>query len=159
MKTISVILFVTLMAFSMTISYTTPGFGYSCSHGNGSGLVSSSPAAAQSQPQIIDRNKDIQMAIQDPNNNVPGKAALIIYSDSDWSGSIMDTSYGSSTIDGSGDKRIEFQCTSGGTYSLAFQKQNAEGYLFANVVQDGKLLNVKTTTAEYGMVTMAGNCD
>ena len=107
----------------------------------------------------IDRRKDIQMALQDPANSVPGKAALIIYSNTEWSGSIMDSSFGSSTVDGSGDKRVEFQCTIGGIYSLAFQKHNADGYLFANVIQDGKVLDGRTTTAEYGMVTIAGHCD
>jgi hypothetical protein len=86
-------------------------------------------------------------------------AIILIYSDSSWSGTVLDTSFSSATDEGFGDKRVEFTCSSGGIYSLVLQNQDSSGYLLLAVLQNGKLLNVKSTIAEYGVVSLSGHCD
>ena len=109
--------------------------------------------------QGFDRRKDIEMQLKDPKNIMPEKAVLLIYTDSSWSGSILDTSVSSATKEGFGDTRIEFDCSNSGIYSMAFQKMNTGGYLLLAIIQNGKLLNAKSTTAEYRLVSIAGQCD
>ncbi|HET6458958.1 MAG TPA: CFI-box-CTERM domain-containing protein [Nitrosopumilaceae archaeon] len=93
------------------------------------------------------------------NPNTGDKAMLLIYSNTDWSGALDDSTLGSATIDGSGNRKIPFECSgSNGIYSTAFQKQSEEGYLILAVIQNGKLLNSKSTSAQYGVVSVAGNC-
>ncbi len=86
------------------------------------------------------------------------QAVVKIHSNTDWSGSILDSSFDSATTAGHGDKNITIACTSFGIYSLAIQKQSASGGLAVSVIQDNKTLDSKTTTAAYGMVTLSGNC-
>jgi hypothetical protein len=109
--------------------------------------------------QTIDRSSDVNQQLRDPKSIIPGTAVLLIYTNRGWSGSILDTTFSSATEDGYGDKRIEFECSSGGIYSMAFQKQSSSGYLILAVIQNGKLLNEKSTGAEYGVVSVSGNCD
>lgn len=93
-----------------------------------------------------------------PENNIPGEAVLIIHSDTEWSGSILDTNFDSATIDGSGPDKIQFPCINGGTYSLAFQKQTDYGYLSLFLLQEGDAIDMKFTTADSGMVSLSGTC-
>ena len=67
---------------------------------------------------------------------------------------MLDTSFTSATNDGFGDKRIEFDCSNGGVYSTFFQKKDTNGYLLLAVIQNGKLLNERSTTAAYGVVVL-----
>lgn len=107
----------------------------------------------------FDRRKDIAQQLRDPKNIMSGTAILLIYSDSSWSGTVMDTTFSSATDEGFGDKRVEFPCSSGGIYSIVFQNQEASGYLLLAVLQNGKLLNIKSTVADYGVVSLSGQCD
>ena len=93
-----------------------------------------------------------------PNNNIPGEAVLIIHSDTEWSGSILDTNFDSAIIDGSGHDKIQFPCISRGVYSMAFQKQTDYGYLFLFLIQEGDAIDMKFTTNDYGMVSLSGTC-
>ena len=107
----------------------------------------------------FDRRKDIAQQLRDPKNIISGIAVLLIYSDSSWSGTVMDTTFSSATDEEFGDKRVEFACSSGGIYSIVFPNQDASGYLLLAVLQNGKFLNAKHTVADYGVVSISGNCD
>lgn len=119
----------------------------------------------------IEQDVEDQLLVE--SNRIPNKALLLIYSDTYWSGGVVDSSFDSATIDGYKMEKIPFTCSNGGTYSLSFQKnENKEtlpfpgfledpfysGILAAAVIQDGKLLDAKSTTAEYGVVNLAGAC-
>lgn len=91
-------------------------------------------------------------------------ATVVIKSNREWSGSIMDSGFDSATRDGSGDTTIPIDCSqSMKIYSLAIQKHDEynqpSGYLTVSVVQDGVTLDSGSTHAMYGMVTLAGNCN
>jgi len=86
------------------------------------------------------------------------QAVVKIHSNTQWSGSILDSSFDSATRDGHGDANIPIVCTSYGIYSLAIQKQTATGSLMVSVTQDNETLDTTFTNAAYGVVTLSGNC-
>ena len=97
-------------------------------------------------------------------NAASDTATVVIKSNRDWSGSIMDSGFDSATRAGSGDSSISIDCSqSMKIYSLALQKHDEydrpAGYLTVSVVQDGVTLDTGSTNAMYGMVTLAGNCN
>lgn len=128
--------------------------------------------------------QDIKNQLQNDSNKIKDYATLLIYSNYYWSGSILDASRGSATTDGSDNQRIPFLCTNGFTYASTFQLANPpesrfdtvfdkmdrlsgelriskQGgpFLTLAIIQDGKLLDKKTTTSEYGIVSVAGQCE
>jgi len=105
-----------------------------------------------------DIQSQIDKELNDPSNKILDKAIVLIYSDTSWSGSIMDSSFDSATQDGDGNSKIIIQCNNDGFYSLAIQKQTDHGYLSVSVIQDGKVLDSKATSGQYGVVSLAGNC-
>jgi hypothetical protein len=100
----------------------------------------------------------LEKELSDPTNKISNQAVVLIYSNTDWSGSILDSSSDSATRDGSGNSKIFIKCDNNGIYSLTEQKQTEDGYLFVVVIQDGKILDSKATSAQYGVVSLAGNC-
>jgi hypothetical protein len=92
-------------------------------------------------------------------NAQSGIATVQIKSTTIWSGSILDSSFDSATEEGRGNKNFTIVCDTFGIYSLAFQKQIEKGGLYVSVIQDGNILDSKSTTAPYGMVTLAGSCN
>lgn len=105
-----------------------------------------------------DLQNRLNIELSNPSNKISDHAVLLIYSDTSWSGSILDSGFDSATRDGSGDAKIPILCQSYGIYSLVLQKQSSSGYLLAAIIQDGKLLDAKSTSAEYGLVSLSGNC-
>lgn len=124
-------------------------------------------------------NQDIRDQAQEDSNKIKDHAMLLIYSDSYWSGNILDSSLDSATIDGERFGKIPFICTKSGVYSIVFQRVTQPGYTFSlpsqedleasfsgkrgtiltvAVIQDGKLLDGKTTASEFGVVSLAGKC-
>ena len=87
-------------------------------------------------------------------------ATLVIKSNTKWSGSIMDSGFDMASQDGSGNQNFEVDCSQGmKIYSTMFQKQDESGSLTVSLIQDGNMLDTKTTTAAYGVVSIAGNCN
>lgn len=107
-------------------------------------------------PDNIDN--DLQDQLADESNHIKDHAILLLYSNSYWSGSLRDSGGDSSTIDGRKVQKIPFECLSGGVYSMTFQNKNDWGYLVLAVIQDGKLLDSKATSADYGVVSLVGKC-
>jgi len=87
-------------------------------------------------------------------------ATLEIKSDTKWSGSIMDSGFDMATQDGSGNQNFEVDCSQGmKIYSATIQKHDESGFITASLIQDGNVLDSKTTTAAYGLVSIAGTCN
>ena len=65
------------------------------------------------------------------------------------------------TIDGVGTRTLEFECTPGllSTYSVSVQKQTEEGGLSLELVQGGDIIDKGRTTAQYGIVSLSGECN
>jgi hypothetical protein len=80
----------------------------------------------------------------------------------EWSGSIGGSDFTVSTQEGRGDEIIPVTCEAGqfglGIYSVVLQKMEEEGTLIVAVVQDGQVLKQASTSADFGVVSVAGNC-
>jgi len=53
---------------------------------------------------------------------------------------------------------LHFHCSSGGIYSVPFQKQTEGETLDVKIVKKGTVLKEQSTTAAYGVVSIAGQC-
>jgi hypothetical protein len=80
----------------------------------------------------------------------------------EWSGAISGSDFVSASRDGRGDEIIPITCEAGlndlGIYSLSIQKMEEDGTLIVAVVQDGKVLKQASTSSDFGVVSIAGNC-
>jgi len=81
-----------------------------------------------------------------------------IDTDTGWSGAVAGSDFTSSTKEGSGTNTIAFPCSFGGIYSVSFQKQTEGGTLDVKIVKKGTVLKEQSTTAAYGVVSLAGQC-
>jgi hypothetical protein len=100
------------------------------------------------------------IAQAEASKNTPDKAYLLIYSDVNWSASVLDSGFDIFAQDGSKNAKIEFECVPGlmGTYSLNVQKESEAGNLLLVTVQNGNLLNAASTQAAYGIASLSGYC-
>jgi hypothetical protein len=110
------------------------------------------PSPEQQQERATDRYNTVQVRI------------LTTDGDLDWTGHIMGSDMSSQSIEGEGDDSILLRCDeddmSGfGTYSVTFSKtdDNDEG-LAVQIVQNGTVIKESRTEAEFGIVSVAGDC-
>ncbi len=84
------------------------------------------------------------------NSNDGNIQIKIIYSGS-WSGSIGDDS-GQRSVDGRGTQVFDMK---GGTVVAVIQKMDSGGTLTVQILQDGKVIETQSTSAEYGVVSVS----
>ncbi len=110
------------------------------------------------QPQSIDQIIESELRKEIPE----GKAKLLIFSDTQWSGAMESTSFEYAEINGHRDKSIIFGCESSfgrqGVFGAKIQKLTQDGYLRIVAIQNQKILSQGTTNAEFGDVLINGNC-
>lgn len=90
-----------------------------------------------------------------------GEAVLKIIYDDEWSGNILDSNMTSISYDGDGNYSIVFPCEENdGIYSLTIQKGDDDNEVLQLVVQNSKnqTLDSGQTTAEFGIVSLSGEC-
>ncbi len=111
------------------------------------------------QPQSIDQIIESELRKDIPE----GKAKLLIFSDTQWSGAMESTSFKYAEINGHRDQSIIFECESSfgrqGVFGAKIQKLTQDGYLRIVAIQNQKILSQGTTNAEFGDVLINGNCD
>jgi hypothetical protein len=73
----------------------------------------------------------------------------------------MDSENDFTTIDGTNTRTLEFECTPGSssTYSVSVQKQTESGLLLLEFLQGGPIIDKGSTTAQYGIVSLSGECN
>jgi len=111
------------------------------------------------QPQSIDQIIESELRKEIPE----GKAKLLIFSDTQWSGAMESTSFEYAEINGHRDKSIIFGCESSfgrqGVFGAKIEKLTQEGYLRIVAIQNQKIMSQGTTNEEFGSVLINGNCD
>jgi peptide/nickel transport system substrate-binding protein len=119
------------------------------------------PAYAQETGIPLERiDAAIRVELEDAANDIPNTAILLVYSDTEWTGSIISSNLGSSPAVGEGDGRIQFRCEGeSGRFSASFQKQTDEGYLAIAAIQNGNLLNSTSTASPLGIANMTSLCN
>jgi len=120
--------------------------------------VTTAPAPTVLPPQQIEKKiaEELRSEITD------GKAKLLIFSDTKWSGALQASGFDYTEIVGQRDKSIIFGCESSiireGVFGARFQKITDEGYLRIVAIQNQKIIDQGSTEAPLGEIIINGNC-
>jgi len=115
--------------------------------------------AATVQPQQLIENK----ITSELGSEIPeGKAKLLIFSDTEWSGALQASGFDYTEVTGQRDKSIIFDCESSligqGVFGARFQKMTDEGYLRIVAIQNQKIIDQSSTEERMGEMIINGNC-
>jgi len=124
----------------------------------GTHVFSEVATAQTTQPQSIDQIIESELRKEIPE----GKAKLLIFSDTQWSGAMESSSFEYNEINGHRDQSIIFGCESSfgrqGVFGAKIEKLTQEGYLRIVAIQNQKIMSQGTTNEEFGSVLINGNC-
>jgi len=125
----------------------------------GTQVFSQVTTAPTVQPQQQIENK----IISELGSEIPdGKAKLLIFSNTEWSGALQATGFDYTEVTGQRDKSIIFGCETSfireGVFGARFQKMTDEGYLRIVAIQNQKIIDQSSTEARLGEIIINGNC-
>jgi len=111
-----------------------------------------------SQPQTTEKRIADELRKEIPE----GKAKLLIYSDTRWSGAFQSSSFDFTEIAGQSDKSFIFGCESSfgrqGVFGAKIQKLTQDGYLTIVAIQNQKIISQGSAPEQYAEVLINGNC-
>ncbi len=118
--------------------------------------VTTTPAV-QLQQQI---EKKIEAELR---SEIPeGKAKLLIFSDTQWSGALQASGFDYTEIVGQLDRSIIFECEPSlireGVFGAKIQKTTEDGYLIIVAIQSQRIMAQESTEERLGEVIINGNC-
>ena len=93
-----------------------------------------------------------------PISYAENSATLIVKSDTNWTAVILDGNQATNSFDGSGNDRFDIPCGKINIISVVLQKQTDYGFINIQLIQNGKVLNQASTSAQYGVVSVASEC-
>jgi len=125
----------------------------------GTQVFSQVTAAPTVQPQQqIEKKITAELGSEIPD----GKAKLLIFSDTNWSGALQATGFDYAEVTGQRDKSVIFGCETSfireGVFGARFQKMTDAGYLRIVAIQNQKIIDQGTTEARMGEIIINGNC-
>jgi len=125
----------------------------------GTQVFSQVTAAPPSQlQQEIEKKIEAELRSEIPE----GKAKLLIFSDTQWSGALQASGFDYTEITGQHDKSIIFGCEPSlireGVFGVKIQKTTRDGYLKIVAIQSQRIMAQESTEAQLGEVTINGNC-
>ena len=90
----------------------------------------------------------------------PLQQYVIIKSNTNWEGSVIDSSPDYTATGSYGDAKFDIDCNRGpGPFSAVLDKKSAFGNLTVSLVRNGTVLDTQTTTDSLGGVQISGNCE
>ena len=121
--------------------------------------VFSQPAIVQnSGPQTIEQIVQSELDVEMPD----GKAKLLIFSNTNWSGAYQTSNVDFTEIIGQNDDEVIFECNSTlgsqGMFGTKIQKLTQEGYLEMYLIQNQQIVSQGSTETNFGEVFLKGNC-
>jgi len=121
--------------------------------------IFSQPAIVKnSQPQTIEQMVQSELDMEMPD----GKAKLLIFSNTNWSGAFQSSNVGFTEIIGQNDDEVIFECNSSmgsqGMFGTKIQKLAEEGYLEMYVIQNQQIISQGSTETNFGEVFLKGDC-
>ena len=120
-------------------------------------IFSFTDAFAQTIGDVI--TPKVERELANENNKNPGKAVVLVYSNTSWSGNISGGISGGSTKAGSGDAKFIVSCGDLGLAQGLIQKDTDYGFVAVVIIQNGEILAVESTNAAYGIAhAVADNC-
>jgi len=125
----------------------------------GTHLFSQVATAPTAQPQQqIEKKIANELESQIPD----GKAKLLIFSDTNWSGALQASGFDYTEVSGTRDKSVIFACESSiireGVFAAKFQKTTEEGYLIIVAIQNHEIIDQITIEGHVGEITINGRC-
>ncbi len=91
-----------------------------------------------------------------------GKAKLLIFSNTEWSGALQASGFDYTEINGQRDRTIIFGCETSpirqGGFAAKFQKMTEDGYLIIVAIQNQKIMAQDSTEAQFAEVFITGDC-
>ena len=114
-------------------------------------------------PALIPQRQIENKIVAELKSEIPeGKAKLLIFSDTEWSGALQASGFDYTEVTGQRDKSIIFGCESSiireGVFGARFQKMTDEGYLKIVAIQNQKIMAQKSIEAQLGEIIINGNC-
>ncbi len=110
------------------------------------------------KPQQIEKTIEEELQSEIPE----GKAKLLIFSDTEWSGALQSSSFDYTEVDGKRDTSIVFGCESSltreGTFGAKIQKDTQDGYLRIVAIQNQEIMSQGSTVSQFGEILINGNC-
>jgi hypothetical protein len=121
--------------------------------------VFSQPAIVQnSGPQSIEQIVQSELDMEIPD----GKAKLLIFSNTNWSGAYQTSNVDFTEIVGQNDDEVIFECNSDmgsqGMFGTKIQKLTQDGYLEMYLIQNRQIVSQGSTETNFGEVFLKGNC-
>ena len=120
--------------------------------------VFSKVAAQIVQPQTIEQKIQAELKSEIPE----GKAKLLIFSDTQWSGALESSSFEYAEITGQNDKSVIFGCETSfgrqGVFGARIEKLTQDGYIKLVAIQNQKIMSQGITEEQFGNVLINGNC-
>jgi len=124
----------------------------------GTHVFSQLSTAQTTQPQTIEKRIADELRKEIPE----GKAKLLIYSDTNWSGAYQSSSFDYTEIVGQRDKSFIFGCESSfgrqGVFGAKIEKLTQQGYLTIVAIQNQKIISQGSTHEQFMEVLINGNC-
>ena len=121
-------------------------------------IFSFTDAFAQTIGDIIEPK--IERELANENNKISGKAVVLVYSNTSWSGNISGGVGGGSTKQGSGDAKYTVSCGDLGLAQGLIQKDTEGGFVAVVIIQNGEILAIEATNAAFGIAhAVADNCN
>jgi len=114
-------------------------------------------------PALIPQQQIEEKIVAELRSEIPeGKAKLLIFSDTEWSGALQASGFDYTEINGQRDRTIIFGCDtpllSQGIFAARFQKTTEDGYLKIVAIQNQRIIDQGSTEAQFAEVFIEGNC-
>ncbi len=93
-----------------------------------------------------------------PISYAANSASLTVKSNTDWNAVILDGNQASYSFDGFGNDSFDIPCGKINIISVVLQKQTDYGFIAIQLIQNEKVLNQASTSAQYGVVSVASEC-
>lgn len=101
---------------------------------------------------------DLDRELASEENKIPGKAIVLVYSNTNWSGNVAHGDGSSSTKDGYGNAKFVANCGNLNLVQGLFQKQTEGGWIAVVIIQNGKIIGSESTNAQFGIAHATGEC-
>jgi len=114
-------------------------------------------------PALIPQQQIENKIVAELKSEIPeGKAKLLIFSDTEWSGALQASGFDYTEINGQRDRTIIFGCETSllrqGIFAAKIQKTTEDGYLRIVAIQNQKIMDQGSTQAQFAEVFIDGNC-
>lgn len=101
----------------------------------------------------------VDAELEKPSNNIPGKAIVLVYSDTTWTGEVSGGDFLASSVQESGDRRFVVSCEDLIIAEGLVQKNTSQGFVAIVIIQNGEILSMDSTTEPFGTArAVADNC-